>query len=43
MVAAGEVLVGSSSLTGTQPGPPALGVWRPSPWATREVPEVLHF
>ena len=35
--------VGSSSLTRDQPGSPALGVWSPIHWTTREVPKFLAF
>ena len=33
--------VGSSSPTGIEPRPPALGAWSLSHWTTREVPEDL--
>ena len=31
------------SSQGTEPGQPALELWSPSHWTTREVPETLNF
>ena len=37
------LVVGSSSLTGDQPGPLALGTRSPNHWTTREVPWLVFF
>ena len=36
-------LVGSSSLTWFEPGPPESGAWSLSHWTTREVPKRYYF